>query len=295
MRVTVLAGGPSNEREISLQSGAAVADACERLGHDVFKADIRPHDVTALDRPCDIIFPVLHGPYGEDGQLQGVLEQRGIPYVGSNSTASALCMDKDASKTRWREAGLPTAPWVTIEKGTLSRIDEVRLPVVVKPPCEGSSVGITLAHTQEEARRAVRETLHRFNRVFVEQYIPGREVTVGILGDRILPLVEVHPADGFYDFEAKYLRDDTRYSVEPDLDETAARRAWEVARQAYSVLGCRHYGRIDLILDECREPQLLEINTVPGFTEHSLLPKAAARVGIDFDRLIQILLDLASG
>ncbi|HBO44456.1 MAG TPA: D-alanine--D-alanine ligase [Planctomycetaceae bacterium] len=292
MRVTVLAGGPSSEREISLESGAAVADACVRLGHDVFKADVMPNDTAALDRPCDIVFPVLHGPFGEDGTLQALLEERTLRYVGSDSAASRRCMDKHLSKQCWNDVGLPTAPWVMVSASDASAAEAVQPPVVVKPTGEGSSVGVVLADTMEDVRRAVEHALMRFDRILVEKRLTGREVTVGILGDRVLPIVEVRPAKGFYDFEAKYRRNDTEYIVEPDLDQTTVRQLQALALRAYRVLGCRHYGRVDLILDASAGPQLLEINTVPGFTQHSLLPKAAARVGIGFDALVGTLLAL---
>ncbi|MBN1590200.1 MAG: D-alanine--D-alanine ligase [Pirellulales bacterium] len=295
MRVTVLAGGPSSEREVSLESGRAVAAGCERLGHDVLKADITPDDLGALDRPCDLVFPVVHGTFGEDGELQAILESRGMRYVGSDAAASRLGMDKHATKRRWHDAGLPTARWACVARGDEPLVHAVAPPVVVKPACEGSSVGVVFCDTREDVDATVARLLKRFERVVIERRLVGRELTVGILGQQVLPIVEVLPAEGFYDFEAKYRRDDTRYVVEPDIDRATYQQIQELGVAAYRLLGCRHYGRVDLMLDEHDGPQLLEINTVPGFTEHSLLPKAAAHVGIGFDELIERLLGLAMG
>ncbi|HLA85656.1 MAG TPA: D-alanine--D-alanine ligase [Thermoguttaceae bacterium] len=295
MRVTVLAGGPSNERTVSLEGGRAVADACRRLGHEVTLADAMPGNLAALDEPCDVVFPVMHGPFGEDGTLQALLEARGLRYVGSDSAASRVCMDKHEAKRRWREAGLATAEWACVDhESEPLRADRIRPPVVVKPVREGSSVGVVFCETAEQVAAAVDDGLRRFGRVLVERRLSGRELTVGILGDEVLPIVEVRPAAGFYDYEAKYLRDDTQYIVEPDLEPTTYHAVRELAHAAYRLLGCRHYGRVDLILDEQAGPQLLEINTIPGFTEHSLLPKAAAHVGIGFDRLVERLIELAT-
>lgn len=294
MKITILSGGPSSERDISLESGRAVAAACERLGHDVFTSDIGPDNLAGLDHPCDVVFPVLHGPYGEDGTVQALLESRGIPYVGSDSAASRACMDKHESKKRWRDAGLPTAEWMTIRRDLPRPSDLIVPPAVLKPVCEGSSVGVVFCETQEELDHAIERALTRFDRIVVEKRLVGRELTVGILGSRVLPLVEVQPTNAFYDFEAKYLRDDTRYIVDPPMDAATRERIQDLAMTAYRLLGCRHYGRVDVILDRRDGPQLLEINTIPGFTPHSLLPKAAAHVGIPFDQLVQRLLELAT-
>jgi D-alanine-D-alanine ligase len=290
-RVTVLRGGPSAEREISLVSGRAVAAAIRALGHVVTEADITPDDLTALDVPADVIFPVLHGQFGEDGQLQEILEQRGLAFVGSGSEASRTGMDKDASKRKWQSAGLPTAPWTVADHGDWPWPCEP--PWVIKPLTEGSSIGVCVCDTVESIPRVLPQAIARFGRVIVERRLEGPEVTVGVLGHDPLPVIQVRPAAGFYDFAAKYERNDTAYFLETDLNPATCQAVQQLAVRAFDVLGCRDLARIDFIVDRHTGPQLLEINTLPGFTDHSLLPKAAAHVGIPFDRLVEMLLDMA--
>jgi D-alanine-D-alanine ligase len=293
-RVTVLRGGPSAEREVSLASGAAVAAACRRLGCAVTEADIAPDNLSALEIAADVVFPVLHGEFGEDGQLQAILESRGLPYVGCDSTASRLAIDKDASKQMWRSVGLPTAPWVCVDRETeIAAVNYPGPPAVLKPLCEGSSIGTVLCHTLSELHGEARAAVSKYGRVLVEKQLMGPELTVGILEDRSLPVIEIKPAPGFYDYEAKYRRDDTQYLFEPGIDAETYSLVQETALKAFQALGCRDYGRVDFIVDRHDGVQLLEINTIPGFTDHSLLPKAAAKVGIGFDELVAQLLGLA--
>ena len=293
IRVTVLRGGPSSERDVSLASGVAVANACRRLGYQVQEADIQPDDLTALDMESDVVFPVLHGPFGEDGQLQALLEQRQKRYVGSDSASSRLAMDKDAAKLVWQQAGLPTVPWRTFEQQTPLHFDGVRFPVVVKPACEGSSIGVTFCKTENELREVVTRLMSMYGKVVVERQLTGPELTVGILGDEPLPIIQIKSAVNFYDYAAKYDRDDTQYLLEPEIDTKTYRSVQQIALQAFQSLGCRDYGRVDLIVDDTLGPQLLEINTIPGFTSHSLLPKAAKHIGIDFDALVAKLIQMA--
>ncbi|MBN1854011.1 MAG: D-alanine--D-alanine ligase [Pirellulales bacterium] len=292
-QITVLCGGPSAEREISLSSGRAVAAAIRELGHWVIEADITPDDLSALDTPADIIFPVLHGRFGEDGQLQEILEQRGLTFVGSGSEASRICIDKDATKRKWKEAGLPTAPWVVLDSNHGSVPDELKPPFVVKPLEEGSSIGIHICDTVEALHRVLPQVILDFGPILVEQWLEGPELTVGVLGHDPLPVIQVHPAVGWYDYAAKYERDDTDYFLDPGLDRATYQAIQHLAVKAFDVLGCLHLARIDLILDRHFGPQLLEINTIPGFTDHSLLPKAAAHLGISFPRLVEMLLEMA--
>lgn len=292
-RVTVLRGGPSAEREVSLAGGRAVAAAIRTLGHVVTEADITPDDLTALDVPADIIFPVLHGRFGEDGHLQEILERRGLAFVGSGSEASRICMDKDATKRRWRAAGLPTAPWTVVTADAPLLPDGLEPPVVVKPLTEGSSIGLSVCDTVESLERVLRQAISTYGRVIVERRLEGPELTVGILGHDPLPVIQVRPAAGLYDYAAKYQRDDTDYLLDPGLDRPTYQAVQQLAVKAFEVLGCRHLSRIDLILDRRTGPQLLEINTLPGFTDHSLLPKAAAHAGIPFTRLVEMLLEMA--
>jgi D-alanine-D-alanine ligase len=297
INIIVLRGGPSAERSVSLASGGAVADACRRLGYSVTESDIGPSDLERLDEKVDVVFPVLHGPFGEDGHLQAILEQRGISYVGSGPAASGLAMDKSACKLKWQEAGLPTAPWITVDSSKPLRglPQQLSLPVVVKPLSEGSSIGVSICETIEGLQAEVTKAVETYGQVMIEQRLAGPELTVGILGDSALPIIQVQPAKGFYDFEAKYSRNDTAYRFDPEIDQAAYGFIQELALRAFRVLGCRDFGRVDVIVDEKDGPQLLEINTIPGFTAHSLLPKAAAQTGIGFDQLVERLVQMALG
>ena len=293
-RVTVLRGGPSAEREVSLASGAAVANACRRLGHAVTEADVGPNDLSALDIPADVVFPVLHGAFGEDGQLQAILEHRGLCYVGSDSAASRLAIDKNASKQRWQDEGLPTAPWICLDETVdIAAVDCPGPPAVLKPLCEGSSIGISFCETLDELRAEARRAISEHGKVLVEKRLLGPELTVGIVAGEALPVIEIRPALAFYNYEAKYYRDDTQYLFDADVDSSTYSLAQETAIKAFQALGCRDYGRVDFIVDRQDGVQILEINTIPGFTDHSLLPKAAAKVGIGFDELVARLLNLA--
>lgn len=294
LRVTVLRGGPSEEREVSLASGAAVAAACRRLGHEVTEADITPDDTSALDIPAQVVFPVLHGTFGEDGQLQALLEERDIVYVGSDSRASALAMNKAGAKAIWQTEGLPTAPWACVNAESLEhKIAELNPPVVIKPAAQGSSIGVHFAATSQQLAECLTESVKKWGEVLVEQQLRGKELTVGILDDEALPIVEIRTAVEFYDYQAKYARDDTRYLFDVDLPDEIYRSIQATALRAFQALGCRDYARVDFIVDRRLGPQLLEVNTIPGFTDHSLLPKAAQQVGISFDALVARLLSLA--
>jgi len=299
--VTVLMGGPSSECEVSLLSGAAIADALERLGHRVRRADICPRDVSALDREgIDLVFIALHGAFGESGEVQALCEQRGLAYTGAGPRASRLALDKAAAKQLIRQAGLATPDWVIVEEfHSLPQarvwLSGLELPVVLKPVDGGSSVDVTIAHDAQGRDAALEALLDRYGRAFVERFVPGRELTVGILGDDALPVLEVVPAEGFYDYHAKYADDaGTRYVFDHGLPEATCRGVQDAALTAHRALGCRDLSRVDFVLDEFGTPQLLEINTIPGFTSHSLLPMAAARVGLDFDALVERIVELAT-
>jgi D-alanine-D-alanine ligase len=294
IRVTVLRGGPSAERPVSLVSGAAVAEACRRLGYQVVEADISPTDLSALDQDADVVFPVLHGIFGEDGQLQAILESRGLSYVGSDAAASRLAMDKDATKRIWQNANLPTAAWATVGSySELAQIPDLVPPVVVKPATEGSSIGVCLCETTESLHDAVTRLAQHHGQLLVEKRLVGPELTIGVLGDRVLPIIQIKPSEGFYDYQAKYERDDTAYLLAPEIDPQTYRTVQEIAVQAFHAVVCRDFGRVDVIVDDATGPQLLEINTIPGFTPHSLLPKAATHAGIGFDQLVEQLVQMA--
>jgi D-alanine-D-alanine ligase len=293
-RLTVLRGGPSNEKEVSMRSGQAVASACRRLGHVVTEADITPENLSALDIPADLVFPVLHGEFGEDGQLQQLLEERRLRFVGSNSQASRMGMDKDACKQVWRSAKLPTARWIRVTAETSA--DELMVlepPFFIKPNAEGSSIGTHPAENREELARLLAKALRDRSTVIVEQKLNGPDLTVGILGRRPLPIIQIQTPAGHFTYDGKYLLDSTQYLFDLDVSDEVYRSIQQIALAAFDLVGARDLARVDLILDKESGPQLLEINTMPGFTERSLFPKAAAQAGMTFDLTIDRLIRLA--
>ncbi len=298
--VTVLMGGPSNEREVSLMSGTAVADALERGGHRVTRADISPNDTSALDRPgVDAVFIALHGEFGESGGVQRLCEGRGLQYVGSGPRASELSMDKAASKQIFRRSELVTPDWMIIEEFHGPEqfkpwLQEIPPPVVVKPVNGGSSIDITIARDEPARDAAIDELIDKYGRAMIERFVEGRELTIGILGDEALPLMEIVPAREFYDYDAKYADDaGTKYIFDHGLDEAIVEEARSVSLTAHRSLGCRDLSRVDFILDDAGLFQVLEINTIPGFTSHSLVPMAAEEAGISFEQMVDRLVRMA--
>ena len=295
--ITVLAGGPGAERKVSLQSGAAVAAALVGLGHAVTVRDIRPADLSALQVPTDFVFIALHGEFGEDGQVQDLLARCGLVFSGSDAAASTLAMDKAATKRRLAEAGIPTPRYQVHRHGrdrqSLSRWP---LPAVIKPVGSGSSVDIYIVRDPAALETSLERVAGRYGAALVEQYVDGPELTVGILGDQALPVCQIRTKREFYDYQAKYVDDDTEYLFDLDLPRELLARIQGLSVQAHDVLGCRDFSRVDWMVDaRTLQPYVLEINTIPGFTSHSLLPKAAARVGISFSRLCQKIVDLGLG
>lgn len=295
MRVTVLAGGVGVEREVSLQSGRGVADACRRLGHAVEVRDIRPDDLSALDAPTDFVFIALHGEFGEDGELQLELQSRGLPYCGSGPLASRVAFNKVEAKKRFMRAAVPTADYYVFDANTSgSELSKAPLPCVVKPIASGSSVHTSIVRDAESVRAAVRERVKAEGDVLVERYIRGPELTVGILGERALPVCQIRTKREFYDYQAKYIDDDTEYLFDIDLPAALLSRVQELSIAAHRALGCEVFSRVDWMIDEATlEPFALEVNTIPGFTSHSLLPKAAARVGVGFDELVSRIIRMS--
>jgi D-alanine-D-alanine ligase len=316
--IGVWMGGPSRERDVSLESGRAVAEALESVGHDVRPADVRPEDITPESvRGLDVIFLALHGAWGEDGTLQALLDALGACYTGSGPKASRLAMDKVAAKQRFGEQGIPTPAFRVVEAGDegplVEAFETLGPDLVVKPVAEGSSIDIAMVETADELAGAVHAVWERGEPALVERRIPGREFTVGVLGERALPLIEIRTPGGWYDCEVesaaagfrparpatwydygyKYTSGDTRYVFEHGLDAALTGRMEEVALAAHRALGCRDLSRVDLMLTPAGEPQVLEINTIPGFTSHSLVPKAAARAGLSFGRLCERIVALA--
>jgi D-alanine-D-alanine ligase len=290
MKITVLYGGPSAEREVSLVSGRAVIDGLRSAGHDVFPSDISPTDLSGLDHPTDVIFPVLHGAFGEDGQLQEILEARGLPFVGSGSKAARLGMDKVETKRAWEKAGLPTPQYEIITNASKAHgLRSVGVPCAVKAFDSGSSIDVFICKTQEDATRACETILGKHGKVLVEKFIKGPELTVGLLEEQPLAPIRIVPKREFFDYEAKYKASDTEHRFDTGLPKEVVECCRELARQANEVVGARDLARIDIMLDDAHNPYLLEINTLPGFTPKSLLPEAAAHAGIPFGALVDRL------
>jgi D-alanine-D-alanine ligase len=294
MNITVLRGGPSAEREVSLVSGAAVADGLRQAGHSVYESDIAPDHLAGLDQtahPADVIFPVLHGSFGEDGQVQQILEQRKLPFVGSGSEASRLGMDKAATKQAWHAAGLPTPPYAVLTRQTQSQWTRIGAPCAVKALASGSSIDVFICKTTEAAQQAIDAILAHHAEVLIEKFIQGPELTVGLLEEQPLAPIRIVAKRAFFDFDAKYKANDTEHRFDTGLPPKVIEACRTLAREANAVVGARDLARIDIMLDESAgfAPYLLEINTLPGFTPKSLLPEAAAHAGIPFPQLVDRL------
>jgi D-alanine-D-alanine ligase len=295
MNITVLYGGPSAEREVSLVSGRAVIDGLRSVGHNVFASDVSPDDLSGLGHPADVIFPVLHGQFGESGELQEILERRGLRFVGSGSAASRLGIDKVQTKRAWDRAGLPTPAYQVVGRADWAESKWVTAPCVVKAIDSGSSIDVYVCHTIEDAVRAVESVLQRHERALVEQFIKGPEITVGLLEEQPLAPIRIVPKRAFFDYEAKYNAPDTEHRFDTGLPAVVVERCRELARRANDIVGARDLARVDIMLDERHNPYLLEINTLPGFTPKSLLPEAARHAGIDFGQLVDGLVRRAYG
>lgn len=302
-KVAVLLGGTSAEREVSLNSGAAVLVGLREGGVDAHGVDPREVDITRLkEMGFSKVFIALHGRGGEDGTLQGLLELTGMPYTGSGVMASAISMDKARSKLLWQGAGLPVAPWVALERGEfesglksddVQRIDELGLPVIVKPSREGSSVGMSKVDKNEDLQAALALAFQHDDEVLIEKWLSGPEYTVALLGNEILPSIRIQPAGIFYDYEAKYLSDETKYFCPAGLESEQESLLQSLVLKAWRALGCRGWGRIDAMLDSDGQFYLLEANTSPGMTSHSLVPMAARQAGLSFSQLVVRILNLA--
>lgn len=287
-RVAVVMGGNSAEREVSLKSGQAVLAGLLASGVDAVAIDAA-HNLTQQlqEQGIDRVFNVLHGRGGEDGTLQGLLEFMGIPYTGSGVLASALSMDKVRTKVFWQQAGLPTPSFSMLTDDTDFADLVVRLgTVVVKPVREGSSIGMSIVDSADALREAYEKARAYDSEVMGEQYIKGGEFTVSILGDEVLPAIELQTKHQFYDYDAKYIANDTRYLCPAPLDADATARLQALSLQAFRALGCEGWGRVDLMRDADGKFWLLEVNTVPGMTDHSLVPMAAKARGLDFNTLL---------
>ena len=300
-KIAVLLGGTSAEREVSLNSGTAVLNALRKQGYDAHPIDPKTFPVATLkEQGFDRVFNILHGRGGEDGTMQGLLEQIGIPYTGCGVMASALTMDKMRTKMLWKAFGLPVAEMeiVTVEnRATLnpeSVVKKLGLPLMVKPSLEGSSVGLTKVKTMEELESAVDFALKFDRTVLIEEWLAGDEFTVPVLDGEVLPSIKIVPEGEFYDYEAKYISDNTQYFCPAGLTEAREQELRRLVKQAYDVVGCRGWSRIDVMADAEGKFCLVEVNTNPGMTSHSLFPKSAATVGYSFEQLVEKILELSA-
>jgi len=292
LNITVLLGGPSAEREISLRSGAAVAKALRSLGHTVQELDPRD-DSWTLPAVTDVVFLALHGTYGEDGTVQRHLEALGLPYTGCGPEASSVSFDKVLAKKRCIAAGVPTARFEVITSPKAPWPAGWNPPVVLKPVRQGSSVGLHFVERVEDCNAALAEALGHDSEVLLEERILGRETTVGILDGEALPIVEVRPLRGGYDYKNKYTSGRTDYFCPAPFEAATTQSIQQAALGAFRAVGARDYARVDLMVCPNHHPVMLEVNTLPGMTETSLLPKAAAAAGIPFPELCQRMIDLA--
>ena len=300
-KVGVLYGGRSAEREVSLMSGEGVCAALRSAGVDAHLFDTGKRSLAELaDEGFKRVFIALHGRFGEDGSLQGALELLGIPYTGSGPLASALAMDKIMTKRVWLQEGLSTPPYAVLEdeSGLDEALTALGLPLIVKAPHEGSTLGIQKVERAEQMREAYLQAARFDREVLAERFVTGRELTVAVLGSgrqaRALPVIEIIAPEGKYDYEHKYFSDDTRYVCPAELPETLSAAVRDLSERAYRALGCEGWGRVDIMLDEQSRPWLLEVNTSPGMTGHSLVPMAAKAAGISYADLCVAILSEAS-
>jgi D-alanine-D-alanine ligase len=287
-RIAVLMGGPSPEREVSLRTGAACVEALRAAGYDVSGVVVEDENFV-VPEGTDLAFLAMHGPFGEDGQVQDILDARGIPFTGADAATSRITIDKEKTKEKFRAHGVPTPAGQLVR--TVEEIT-VPLPVFIKPNSQGSSVGSRAATTPDELAVAMADALKFDAAVLVEQLIVGRELTVGVLGDQVLPIIEIRPLDGFYDYTNKYTKGRTEYFCPADLPREITAQILTYALDAHRCVGKTIYSRVDFLLEKDR-PYCLEINTIPGMTATSLLPKAAAAVGITFPQLCRRIVELS--
>lgn len=300
-RVAVIMGGTSAERDISLRSGREVLKGLQNAGVDAFSIDLGSAGVNPvaqlLDSDFDRAFLILHGRGGEDGTIQGVLEMMGKPYTGSGVAASALGMDKLRCKQLWQGAGLPTPVFVVLNEETDLETVETRLgyPMMVKPAHEGSSIGMSKVRDRAELERAYAAASEYDSCVIAERWVNGPEFTIALLNGQALPVIRLETPHDFYDFDAKYEAADTHYHFDTRLSVDQTETLQQLALQAFDVVGCRGWGRVDAMMDADGQFQLLEVNTAPGMTDHSLVPMAAREAGIGFEQLVVKILSIVEG
>lgn len=303
--VAVVMGGPSAERDVSLNTGAAIANALREYGYtNVVEIDLDPRNFgkQLAESKAEVVFNAVHGLYGEDGRLQTLLEIREMPYTGSGMIASVSCMDKVITKRMLRDAGISTPACLIVNKkesGIKEKImQRFSLPVVIKPASQGSSIGVEIVKEENQLDEALANAFKYSRDILVEEFIGGKELTVSMMqkdGEVVaLPVIHIAPHSGMYDYHSKYTKGATEYICPADLDEETTKKVQEISKQAYEVLGCSGVARADVMLDEEGNGYMLEINTVPGMTATSLVPKAAAAAGISFPELCNIILQSAS-
>ena len=328
MKIVVICGGFSPEREVSLASGSAIGRALVNLGHDVSLADPKlgknqesyesdvyktkpgrkPPDITEADyiktnamlhtsilKEAELAFIALHGTFGEDGMIQALLETAGLKYTGSGVLASALAMDKDRSKKMFQRAGITVLDWTMVREGKVVHSEEdMDFPMVVKPNDQGSTVGFSIVKSYDELDAAAAKAAKHSSDVMVEKYINGRELTVAVIGNEAFPIIEIKPKNEIYDYESKYTPGMTKYVCPAELPEQLEVAIQLAAIKAFNALGCRDYARVDFLLGDKERYYCLEVNTLPGMTETSLVPKSAEALGMSFDVLVGKLLELAT-
>jgi D-alanine-D-alanine ligase len=299
LKVAVLAGGIGTERDISIQSGNCVAQALKQAGLNAVVVDIGPDNLDALgDGDIDVFFPALHGKFGEDGQLQQILEDKSLLYTGSGPRACRLAFDKMLSKKAFSEAGVNTPATIEFDSGTNTaklqeQLRQLARTYVVKPVRQGSSVGLRIAADRREAIAAARQCLNEFGDCMVEELIPGRDITVGILCNQALPIIELQTQSGFYDYQAKYLDEQTEFLFDTIEDPALTANIQAAALDCFNALGCRHFARVDFRLGSDGIAYALELNAIPGFTTRSDLPKAAAKAGLSMSDLCIRIIEAA--
>ncbi|HEY0383819.1 MAG TPA: D-alanine--D-alanine ligase [Candidatus Elarobacter sp.] len=297
MKVAVVMGGPSAEREVSIESGTCVMRALTALGHDARSLDFDARFVDAIREIApDVVFNALHGPGGEDGTIQGVLDWMRVPYTGSGLAACAIAMDKHVTKKLLAAEGLPTPAWDTFDLagGTLPLLPgSLNLPLVAKPRSSGSSAGVVIVRTHEAWTKAMIEASSRTPEILAEEFVPGREFSCGVLGEEALPVVEIVSSDEFYSYDAKYKPGGSRHVIPAPIDHDLTARLQTLALSVHRLIGLRDYSRTDFIVTEQGRPTILEVNALPGMTPQSLLPDEAQHAGISFEALVERLLQHA--
>jgi len=294
-KIAVLMGGPGSERDVSLATGHGVSKALRSLGVEVIDVDVRDENFP-LPKNVDLAFLTIHGTFGEDGQLQKILEDRGVAYTGDGVEESHAAFDKLLTKEKFRDHNVVTPEWEVIDVGQRPKIS---VPLVLKPPCQGSTVGVVIVKKESELDSAMKEAGKYDRKLLVEKFVSGRELTIGILGDQALPILEIIPKGGFYDFNTKYpfLNPQAGASAEhvcpAKIDPAKTKQIQELALQAFRALGLAVYARVDVILSEAGNPFVLEANTIPGMTETSLLPEAAAAAGVNYVDLCLRIIELS--